>query len=175
MKRRDALLGVGVFAFSGCLSAESADDPTSTETPPTVTLSSTDVEAATPDATLQVGYVSGVAMRTPSDPPTIPNEGMKFLFVAMRITNGGDCEYEVTGAPFVLQARGEQYGIVVTKHEDELRRRTLQPGTATAGWLMYQLPYNERDATLMIRGDTSRRYTVAFERAPVLASELPPV
>ena len=31
MKRRDALLGVGVFVFSGCLSAESADNLTSTK------------------------------------------------------------------------------------------------------------------------------------------------
>jgi hypothetical protein len=137
-----------------------------------VALSATDVQSESPRASLDVAYGATVATEIPTEPPTIANDGTKWLFVRMEVANTGDSTYEMTGGIFVIRARGDEHFLVSTKQDWELRGRTIQPGETTTGWLVFQLPSDVDEATLTLYEETEQ-HTVMFTQDSSLATTLP--
>lgn len=132
------------------------------------------MEADSTHASLEVDYAATVSRQIPTEPPTIANDGMKWLFVRMQVTNTGSKEYKLSGAPFVVKADGEVYEIVFTRQEWELPGRTIQPSSSTSGWMVFQIPLGVTEAILTVRkNDLSRNYSVTFTRNTAMDTTLP--
>lgn len=174
MNRRTFLMvaSVSMASVSGCLSDNGPSHDSSKELEP-VTLLAEDSTFDSPHASLNVVYASAVAKEIPTDPPTIADEGMKWLFVKMGITNTGDEDYNITGGPFVVEIEENIYGIVSGKQEWEVRGRTIEPNETISGWIVYQIPRSATSGTLIIREDISRKYSVIFQRDTSMKTTLP--
>lgn len=174
MDRRSylSILAVGAMAASGCASTgQPAATATRTLTP--VSVNEADVSADDPVTTLEVEYSATVANELPTDPPTLAEDGQKWVLLRMRITNEGAETYDVTGGPFILEHNGQTYEIVSTGADWSVRGRTIEPGDSTTGWLVYHLPEAATSAMLTVRDDISRSYKVTFTRSIDLGTSLP--
>lgn len=182
MKRRRYLFFTApiLSTISGCFAVDDSSgtggvgggSTTKKELNP-VNVSADEVESAEPYASLHIAYAATVSSEIPSDPPTLAEERMKWLFVKMRVTNTGSSEHEFTGGPFIIRAKSEVYGIVSTREGWELRGRSIEPDATETGWIVFQIPSGVTEATLTIRDDISRNYSIRFVREASLDTTVP--
>lgn len=193
MDRRKFIILSGLaIAGAGCSADDSSQAPEDTDStsqattpattptptsnsdgPPRVALSAKDSDPRSPFASLDVSYGSMVGTEIPTEPPTLANEGTKWLFIEMQVTNTGSEEYQMMGAAFVIEAAGRQRSLVVTKEDWELRGRVIDPQETIRGWLVFQIPIETTEATLTALTGTSRDYALTFRRDESLGSSLP--
>ena len=174
MNRRQYLGLLGAAAIAGC-STESGT-PVGTEpgeaTRP-VSLSADGVTAQTPDVSLDIAFNSHVQTRLPTDPQTIADDGHKWLIVRCDVTNVGDAQRDLTIYQYLIESGGEQYEIVQTKEPWSLAEKTAGPGDTVTGWLVFQIPKSETEATLVVRDQIQTSFEIRFERNGSLSSTIP--
>lgn len=174
MKRRRYLLFVApaISSLAGCFAGDGSSGADQ-ETLKSVDLSAENVESDSPYASLNVNYAETVSSEIPTDPPTLAEEGMKWLFVKMHVTNIGTSNHEFTGGPFIVRAERDIYEIVSSREDWELRGRTIQPDSTRTGWMVFHIPEEVTEATLTIRDDISMGYSVRFIHDPSLDTTIP--
>lgn len=161
-----SLIAIAGICSAGCISDKS-------EEVKSFSLTAENVDADSPDASLKIVYAATVTQELPTDPPTLADDGMKWLLVRMRVKNTGTDEYDINGGPFIVYVDGEVYEIVFTKQEWGLPSRTVQSGASTTGWMVFKIPVGVTEAKLTVRDDISRKFSITFMSDSSLDTALP--
>jgi len=164
MRRRQFLVVAGV-ATAGCLSDQSTDAP------PAVSLDAEDHSDPTPDVSLEVVYNAGVTSELPTDPPTIADDGWKWLLVRMDVTNLGDTPRELSEYQYRVTTDDGEFGHVVTKTQWTLAGKRAAPSETASGWVVFHIPESASAATLSVRENTRLAYDVAFNQDSTLTTD----
>jgi archaellum component FlaG (FlaF/FlaG flagellin family) len=162
MNRRNYFTTIGavVTVLAGCSSDDSGDSVSS------VDLGAEDASPSDSTATLRVSYSAETRTELPTDPPTLAEDGHKWLVVEMEITNEGDEVHEISPSRYVVWIDGEMHEFVVTKGDRSLRGEDVDPGESVSGEVVFHIPEETTAATLAVRDDVDvpRPVTVTFTR-----------
>jgi len=158
-----ALAGVGLFFVASSAEGEPPGADVSN-----VTMSASNADPADPTYKIQSTWSARAQSAVDPDPGSLTqysaDDGEKYLVVRMQIENTGDESIELTPRLWQLETDGVVYdyqGLLGSGSMDA----TLRPDATYSGWVIFAIPEDTSEATLLVNQEAYYRenVTVSFE------------